>query len=105
MHATQLSMIIPDIAHHARVLWWILQKLMQNSMHMRRWILQELKQNLAKELDFRLEASNAQRLSACMASRRRVAIPKPVPQASATSTLPNYLPALQTLFSQALISK
>ena len=81
-------MIISDIAHHARVLWWILRKLMQNSTRMRRWILQELKQNLAKELDFRLEASNAQRLSVCMASRRRVAIPKPVPQASATSTLP-----------------
>ena len=45
-----------------------------------RWILQELKHNLAKELDFRTEARNAQRLSSCMADRRRVAIPKPVPQ-------------------------
>ena len=46
-----------------------------------RWILQELKQNLDKELDFRLEARNAERLSSCMAGLRRVAIPKPVPQA------------------------
>ena len=50
-----------------------------------RWILQELKQNLAKELDFRLEARNAERLSSCMAGLRRVAIPKPVPQVLALS--------------------
>ena len=45
-----------------------------------RWVLEELRRNLAKELDFRLEAGNAQRLAAAMAARRSVAVPKPVPE-------------------------
>ncbi len=45
-----------------------------------RWVLTELRQNLAKELDFRLEAANAQRLAAAFAGRRGVAVPLPVPE-------------------------
>ena len=59
-----------------------------------RWILQELQQNLAKELDFRLEARNAERLSSCMAGLRRVAIPKPVPQARVSLSCLHPLPPL-----------
>ena len=46
----------------------------------RRWVLEELRRNLAKELDFRLEAGNAQLLAAAMAGRRSVAVPRPVPE-------------------------
>jgi len=49
---------------------------------MRRWVLSELRANLAKELDFRLEASNAQRLAAAFAGRRGIAVPQPVPEVS-----------------------
>ena len=35
----------------------------------RRWVLEELQRNLAAELDFRLEAANAQRLASTMARK------------------------------------
>ena len=51
---------------------------------------------MAKELDFRLEARNAQRLAACMAGRRRVAIPEPVPQVSPSALVPSQTSALHS---------
>ncbi|EIE24434.1 ABC1-domain-containing protein [Coccomyxa subellipsoidea C-169] len=51
------------------------------------WVLTELRQNLAKELDFRLEAANAQRLAAAFAGRRGVAVPLPVPELSGERVL------------------
>ena len=45
-----------------------------------RWVLEELQRNLAAELDFRLEAANAQRLAATMARTRSVAVPMPLPE-------------------------
>jgi hypothetical protein len=39
-----------------------------------------LRSNLASELDFRLEAANAQRLAAAFAGQRGVAVPQLVPE-------------------------
>ena len=84
---------------HLIILLWLCAavkccRLQKDSSGLGRWVLQELKQNLAKELDFRMEARNAQRLAACMASRRRVAIPEPVPQVSPFALLPSQTSAL-----------
>jgi predicted unusual protein kinase regulating ubiquinone biosynthesis (AarF/ABC1/UbiB family) len=49
-------------------------------MCMHRWVLSELRKNLAKELDFRLEASNAQQLAHAFAGSRGVKVPQPVPE-------------------------
>lgn len=43
-------------------------------------MLSELRSNLGNELDFRLEAANAQRLAAAFAGRRGVAVPALVPE-------------------------
>ncbi|CAL8467426.1 g6964 [Coccomyxa elongata] len=51
------------------------------------WVLSELRANLAKELDFRLEADNAQHLAAAFAGRRGVAVPQPVPELSGERVL------------------
>ena len=56
--------------------------------HARRWVLSELRANLAKELDFRLEAVNAQRLAAAFAGRRGIAVPQPVPEVHCMGACP-----------------
>lgn len=52
-----------------------------------RWLAEELRRQLASELDFRREASNARRLEACLAARRDVAVPQVVPQLSSRRVL------------------
>ena len=42
--------------------------------------MEKLASNLEKELDFRLEADNARRLSHSFAGNRGVAVPRPIPQ-------------------------
>ncbi|KAK9835033.1 hypothetical protein WJX81_005614, partial [Elliptochloris bilobata] len=47
-----------------------------------RWVLAELRSNLAQELDFRHEAENAARLGAAFAKHRGATVPAPVPELS-----------------------
>ena len=84
------------LPHLTLLLWLCVRCSHEISSGLGRWVLQELKQNLAKELDFRLEARNAQRLAVCMAGRRRVAIPEPVPQVSPSALVPSQTSALHS---------
>ncbi|GAB4820740.1 hypothetical protein N2152v2_007786 [Parachlorella kessleri] len=44
------------------------------------WLFEELQRKLVQELDFRIEATNSQRLAECMRGRQDVAVPRVVPE-------------------------
>lgn len=71
--------------------------------HACRWVLSKLRANLAKELDFRLEADNAQRLAAAFAGRRGVAVPLPVPEVRFTGAREQLSAASVTLLCKAAL--
>lgn len=51
------------------------------------WLVTELRQQLAQEMDFRREADNARSLSAAMASEPRVVVPHVYPALSGERVL------------------
>ncbi len=52
-----------------------------------RWFLTEIKEKIVEELDFRNEAANAARLSACFANRTDVVVPRLFPRWSSRKVL------------------
>ena len=52
-----------------------------------RWFLTEIKEKIVEELDFRNEAANAARLSACFANRTDIVVPRLFPRWSSRKVL------------------